>query len=240
MTDIRKKLDKITNKRLLVVFPHPDDESVMAGGLILAALGLGWQVSVLTLTEGGSGKIHINGRGRSVREIRREEMAQAMSKLGVMDWVMWHFDDGRLQWTKTWRERLSRFVEIINPGLVVTYDLSGVSGHPDHISLSLEILRSFRKQRGFKLFWTSFEGEMEDRLVDKRVSQYLQKAVMYLDLSWWNSFRKWSAVFAHRSQNLGSYLRESMWRLVFLRRTEWYSEAKIQKRYKYKMVRFKI
>ncbi|KKT72435.1 MAG: LmbE family protein [Candidatus Collierbacteria bacterium GW2011_GWB1_44_6] len=170
-------LEIITNKKMLVVFPHPDDESVMAGGLIQRAMAGGYQVTVLTLTEGGRGKIHISGRGRSSAEIRRQEMASAMSRLGVSDWIMWKFDDGKLRRTMRWRERLSKFVSETSPGLVVTYDLSGVSGHPDHISLSLEVFRTLKriKNKKIKLLWVSFAGGNKGRMVDMRVDGYLQK-----------------------------------------------------------------
>src|SRR5512138_539838 len=133
MKSLDKFLERIANKKLLVIFPHPDDESVMAGGLIIRALQKNFDVTVLTLTEGNRGQIHIHGKGRSVAEIRRHEMANAMSKLGVSDFVLWKFDDGYLRKTQKWRARVREVIKEINPGIVVSYDFSGVTAHPDHI-----------------------------------------------------------------------------------------------------------
>lgn len=240
MKSIEEYLGEIKNKRLLVVFPHPDDDVVMAGGLILKALDMGFWVTVLILTEGDKGKIYVHGRGRSLAEIRRQEEASAMSVLGVADYIMWKFDDGRLRYRSEWKDRLRGFINDTEPGVVVTYDLSGVSGHPDHISVSLEILRMFKELKSFKLLWSSFKGEMREKLTDVRVNKYLQSPDLVLDLGLVKSVRKWSSVFVHKSQNLKEFLKFSKWVLVFKAKTEWYSEAKVDKKYKYKFVKFKI
>ena len=240
MKSIDPYLDKIANKKMLVVFPHPDDESVMAGGIIQRAMAWGFEVTVLTLTEGNRGKIFVNGRGRSVSEIRRQEMAEAMSRLAVMDWVMWKFDDGKLRRTKKWQERLATFIKDTQPGVVVTYDLSGVTSHPDHISASLVVLRVLRKMTGVNLLWVSFEGRMKEKIVDKRTAKYLHKPTLELNMTIFEARRKWRAVFAHRSQALGGFLRSSWWLLMFWSRKEWYSEAKFEAKQRYKFVNFKI
>lgn len=233
-------LKKIKNKKLLVVFPHPDDESVMAGGLIQRAMERGFEVTILTLTEGNRGKIYINGRGRSLSEIRRQEMATAMSILRVADWIMWKFEDGKLRKGFVWRSRLRSFINMTRPGIVVSYDLSGVTAHPDHISLSLELLKIYKENKSFKLLWTSFVGKRKEMMVNNKVQNYLQKPKYILELNLSESFAKWRAAYSHKSQNLFGYLKTFWWILVFGARTEWYSEAKINKKYKFKYLKFKI
>ena len=235
MRSIEEVLEKVPNKKMLVVFPHPDDESVMAGGLILRAIEKDWQVSVLTLTEGGRGKIHVHGRGRSAQEIRRAEEVTAMAHLGVTDWIMWTFEDGHLRKQKGWRGRLKRFVRMFEPGVVVSYDLSGVSAHPDHICVSHTILRLARK-KGFKLLWPAFV----DELVDERVRKYTQKPEWKLRLTLFESIKKWKAVFANKSQRLEEFVGLPIWLAVFRRREEYFSEMKPDKKYKYRYVKFKL
>lgn len=240
MKNIEVFLENVKNKKILVVYPHPDDESVMAGGLIQKARKLGFEVTVLTLTEGSRGKIHVNGRGRSVAEIRREEMAEAMSTLKVSDWIMWKFEDGRLRKREGWRVRLRKFVEETGPGVMVTYDLSGVTGHPDHIALSLEVLRIFRKLRKFKLLWTSFAENYKKVMVDKKVEPYLVSPNWVVDLTLSEARSKWMAAFAHKSQRLAGYVGSPWWILMFVARQEWYSEVKLSLKYKYRFTKFKI
>lgn len=240
MENLDEFLKKIDNKRLLVVFPHPDDESVMAGGLILQAINLGFEVTVLTLTEGNRGKIYINGKGRSVSEIRREEMALAMSRLGVADWIMWKFEDGRLKKTKIWKNRLENFLINNKFEVIVSYDLSGVSGHPDHIALSREIVRYVRKNESVELISPSFVGKMRNRVTDARVERYLGQPEFNLKMNFGEAFKKWRAAFAHKSQGLSGFVGLPWWLLVFVARTEWFTRFDPRKIYKYRFVKFKI
>ena len=240
MERIETFLEKIKNKKLLAVFPHPDDESVMAGGLIQRAMKLGFEVTVLTITEGNMGKIHINGKGRSVSEIRREEMALAMSRLGVADWIMWKFDDGKLRKTKRWRERLENFLRQNKYGVIVSYDLSGVSGHPDHIDLSREIIGYVRKNKPVELIWPSFLGKMREKVADKRTERYLSKPEFLLEMNFWESVKKWRAAFAHRSQSLQGFMGWSWWILSFVEKRECFARFDRNKKYKFRFVKFKI
>ncbi len=239
-----KKIDEYligqTNKKMLVVFPHPDDESVMAGGLIMRAISLGFEVTVLTITEGNRGKIHVSGKGRSVAEIRREEMAQAMSLLGVSDWVMWKFDDGKLKIRNVWKKRLRKFILATNPGVIVSYDLSGVTGHPDHISLAREVLKIVRGNPQIKLLWSTFEAEWRGKIVNMAVEKYLTRAEYLMEMGLRESFKKWRGAFSHKSQGLKGFMRQPWWRLSFLARTEWYSEAKMNKKYQFRYIPFRI
>lgn len=79
--------------RMLVVSPHPDDESLAAGGLIQAVLGAGGAVDVLLLTDGDDNpwpqrymerRIVIGAQER-VRwgSRRRDEVRAALAQLGV-------------------------------------------------------------------------------------------------------------------------------------------------------------
>lgn len=232
-------LKGLKNKKALVVFPHPDDESVMAGGLIQRLMLYDFNVTVLSLTEGEGGKIHINGRGRSVREIRSAEFAKAMSILKVSDWIMWSFDDGKLRFKQDWRKRLRSFIKLNNFGLIVSYDLSGVSGHPDHISLSKELL-ALSRQNKFLLLWVSFFGHMKEVVVNRKVENYMVEPEYEVVLTFLESWRKWCAAFSHRSQALQGFLRYPWWLLVFVARREWYTLVVKNKKYLYRYTDFKV
>lgn len=239
MNKIDNYLAEFKNKKVLVVFPHPDDESVMAGGLIQRLIAFGFSVTVLSLTEGERGKIHINGKGRSVREIRSNEFAKAMAVLRVTDWVLWNFEDGKLRHKQDWKKRLKKFTKQMGFGLVISYDLSGVSGHPDHISLSRELL-ALARQNKFALLWVSFLGHMREVVVNKGVEKYLIEPELELRLSILESWRKWRAAFSHRSQALQGFLHYPWWVLVLVARREWYSLAVKSKRYEFVYPDFKI
>ncbi len=89
----RRRLAVTSGDRVLVLAPHPDDETLGAGGLIQEALSVGAAVRVVYLTYGDNNewsfvvyrKIPVAGR-RAVThmgEVRREEALAACDSLGV-------------------------------------------------------------------------------------------------------------------------------------------------------------
>lgn len=132
-------------QRVLLIFPHPDDEVLTAGGLIgrLRAQGSAVKVVFLTLGERGTpdGKIDLE-----LKQKRRLEAHSVAKTLGIADLVLEDFGDGMLK-QKT--SELALYIQNLfvsyKPDLIVTYDQSGLYGHPDHIAVSevvSEIIRS--------------------------------------------------------------------------------------------------
>lgn len=71
-------------QRLVVVSPHPDDEVLACGGLILAALAAGLPVAVVSVTDG---EACYPGQPewppQRLREVRRRELRSALDVLGT-------------------------------------------------------------------------------------------------------------------------------------------------------------
>src|SRR3990167_10228352 len=107
MKDIREILNTGENKVLMSVFPHPDDETMAAGGLLLAAKAGGWKTVVVSMTAGGAGRIHIHPNGKSLVEMRREELKRAAGILRADEVVVAEFDDGKL---KQQRRRMAKWL----------------------------------------------------------------------------------------------------------------------------------
>ncbi|QWT22289.1 PIG-L family deacetylase [Bacillus sp. NP157] len=133
--------------RLLVVAPHPDDESLAAGMLIQRCLALGGSVDVLLLTDGDDNpwpqrfmerRIVIGARDRARWGARRRrEVAAALARLGVgperLHALGWH----DMQVTDELRHRhpaavgaIRAVLACVRPTLVVIPDLG--DSHPDH------------------------------------------------------------------------------------------------------------
>jgi N-acetyl-1-D-myo-inositol-2-amino-2-deoxy-alpha-D-glucopyranoside deacetylase len=79
--------------RLLVIAPHPDDETIAAGGLLQRAVAAGGEVRVILVTDGDNNpwplrflkkKLRINDTDRAEwGSLRREESQRALAVLGV-------------------------------------------------------------------------------------------------------------------------------------------------------------
>src|SRR5947208_16612112 len=115
-------------KRVLVISPHPDDESVGCGGAIRDHVTRGAAVRVVFLSSGERG-----GHGRSPEEtipIREAEARAAADILGVEQIEVWRQPDGAFRATSGLVARLSDTLRAWRPQVVyVTHEREM---HPDH------------------------------------------------------------------------------------------------------------
>jgi len=194
---VNSNISNFKNKKVLVIFPHPDDETVMTGGLIQKLHSLGSKVTLVCLTSGDQGKIHIHGHGLSLGQIRKGEFTRAVTRLGVTDFEIFNFPDGKLRQTRIWQPVVTEYVRHFD--LVFTYDPSGVTGHPDHIALSLYLIKLLKKSKT-QLCFVAPIGLIKDQLLDSRVAQFTTQPDLVVRLSLKQRLRKWTAFISHRSQ----------------------------------------
>ncbi|MHB1056569.1 MAG: PIG-L deacetylase family protein [Rhodanobacter sp.] len=133
--------------RLLVVAPHPDDETIATGLLIQQVRAAGGEVRILLLTEGDNNpwpqrwlerRVSIRDADRRRWGHRRHaEMLQALQSLDVpaqalqsMGWPDMGLVDALLQADGTFVPALAAAIAQFRPGWVVAPALS--DRHPDH------------------------------------------------------------------------------------------------------------
>ena len=137
---------------LLVVVPHPDDETFGAGGALLLAKAEGLRTGILTLTRGEAGRTLGLCAPEELPEVRLEELKRAAEVLGVDHLEALSFPnalpegaeaaprgkatgEGLAQHPEAKeaiRERLVR----LRPRFVLTFPPDGINGHPDHVATS--------------------------------------------------------------------------------------------------------
>lgn len=248
MDDINHLLLKIKNKTLLVVFPHPDDETMATGGLIMAAKAVGWKVVVVCLTKGGAGRIFIRASGRTLKEIREKELARACRMLGVDEVVVEDMNDGRLRVeSKKMAKWLNGQMVKYQPGLVVTYDPSGFYGHPDHIALSKVLLSEIKNQKSnikdeAKLLFVAVPPILKEKLPLRgmvEVKKQMVEATHELDLGW-NWLRKWRAAKVHASQGLGKGMKFPLWLYLAKFHYEYYHLVNPRNKYWFKYIDYRL
>lgn len=114
--------------RVLVISPHPDDESIGCGGTLHRHATKGDAVHILFLTSGEKG-----GHGRSPEEtvrLREAEAKAAAAILGVAEIEFWREPDGRFRATKDTIDRLCARLNAWKPQTIyVPHDRED---HPDH------------------------------------------------------------------------------------------------------------
>ncbi|OGD09502.1 hypothetical protein A2397_02330 [Candidatus Amesbacteria bacterium RIFOXYB1_FULL_44_23] len=244
MTDLIDYLRNFKgNKTLMTVFPHPDDESMATGGLLVMAKSLGWRTIVVSITAGGAGQIHTHAKGRPLVVIRKAELKKAGEVLGIDELEIGDFDDGKMKTERGWQKWLELVMAKHQPGLVVTYDPSGFYGHPDHIALSCALLKAYQAvKNGYKLMFVAVPEERRDKIKLRGMDQVRENMVESthrLDFGWrW--FVKWRAARMHKSQGLGKSLPIPLWLFMALNHCENYHLVEKTRKYVYKYIDYEI
>ena len=84
------------NDMVLIISPHPDDETLGCGGTIIKMCSGEINVAVVMLTDGNGG-----GRTQNIGSIRKKEFVKARDVLGYKFYSMLDYPDGKLQSFKT-------------------------------------------------------------------------------------------------------------------------------------------
>lgn len=155
---------------LLYIFPHPDDESFGPAPVIARQVREGHAVHLLTLTRGGATKVR-HELGLTVEEmgeVRVKEMECVARVLGLTSMQILDLPDGGMKYLDPREVEgvVGEHIAIVQPDIVVTYAVTGISGHPDHLVCHNVVKRVFCEQRHsggparrLALF-TLVEGEM--------------------------------------------------------------------------------
>jgi LmbE family N-acetylglucosaminyl deacetylase len=124
----------VTNT-LLGVWAHPDDETFLSSGVILAARERGDRVVLVTATRGEAGTDDpARWPPERLGRVRERELEAALAVLGV-DEHRWlgHADGACSAATERLAARaVATVIEDVRPDTIVTFGPDGVTGHDDH------------------------------------------------------------------------------------------------------------
>lgn len=141
-------------RRPLAVVAHPDDESFGLGAVLASFVGDGALPSVLCFTHGEASTLH--GVEGDLREIRAEELAEAARRLGLAGVELLDEADGGLADAEPPRltEAVLDVARRTGADGLIAFDLTGVTGHPDHIAATEAAVRAGRTAGLPVLGWT--------------------------------------------------------------------------------------
>ncbi len=120
----------LTGRRVLVLAPHPDDESIGCGGSIALHAKAGDPVKIIFLTNGAKGDSSGEIDKNRYVTLRQREAKRACESVGVVDLEFWPYEDRSLAGA---HGALVHMVDLLNdyrPQLV--YAPSPLEFHPDH------------------------------------------------------------------------------------------------------------
>jgi LmbE family N-acetylglucosaminyl deacetylase len=129
----------MTGGGVLVVTAHPDDETLIAGGVLAACSAAGLDTGVLCLTRGEHGPIADPALATrsNLGKLREAELRAACADLGV-SWVKcYRREDAHLPWANSTAvaRQIARAIHARLPRAVITFGADGLYHHPDHIAV---------------------------------------------------------------------------------------------------------
>lgn len=146
----------MTLRRIVGVFAHPDDESLLAGGTLARYVAEGADAAVLTCTGGEAGESWDPAVDPAhLSDVRRSELREACRRLGVQQVDILDYRDSGIpargdpgslvdaplaEVADVIRAMLERY----DPAVVITHDATGGYGHPDHIRVSEAVTLAVR------------------------------------------------------------------------------------------------
>jgi LmbE family N-acetylglucosaminyl deacetylase len=141
---------------VLAVFAHPDDESLLAGGVLAACAAAGHRVAIVSMTRGERGPSELpDVAGRSaLADVREAELLAAGRALGASSAECLDYPDGELADADEGEaaQALAVLLERERPEAVITFSEEGLYWHPDHLAVArflnaaLELLGSGGEQ----------------------------------------------------------------------------------------------
>ena len=132
----------LTGKKVLVLAPHPDDETIGCGGSLIRHTQAGDPVKVVFLTNGACGDVSGGMDRDAYINWRKDEAKKACACLGVADLEFWGYEDRSLAGARGVLPRMVELLDKFRPQLV--YAPSPWEIHPDHRAASFLLSDAIR------------------------------------------------------------------------------------------------
>lgn|GEM_PF-56601 len=190
-------------RHLLMVFPHPDDESFGVAGTCALHASQGTPVTYLCGTLGEMGRNMgqpFFANRETLPDVREQELIAACQAMGVTDLRMMGLHDKTVEFheIEELAARIQAVIDEVEPSLVITF-YPGYSVHPDHDAMGaatiLAISRMAPEKRPKVLCTAPPTGKAQEVLGDPDVVIDITPA----------SEAKMAALDAHSSQTQGIF-----------------------------------
>lgn len=138
-----------TEKHILVVFPHPDDEAFGVSGTLAQYANSGVPITYACLTLGEMGR-NLGNPPFATREslplIRKEELIKSAEAIGIKDLRMMGLRDKTVEFEDDEKmvQMMTALIDELNPSLIITF-YPNFAVHPDHEATARAVVRAVRR-----------------------------------------------------------------------------------------------
>lgn len=195
---------------ILAVFAHPDDETVLAGGLLAILAKLGHSVNYLSCTRGEGGEVGDPPVGfqQELGKFRELELRNAVEKLGGKSLTILNFvdpvmggNDELFSFTDDQdllRAFISKPLSEKKIDIVISHGSNGEYGHPGHLTVFEAVKQAVKLQEQEPAWYTvqaDYKNHPKPHLVNRD-----DKADWVVNVSS-AAAEKLAAMTAHQSQH---------------------------------------
>jgi LmbE family N-acetylglucosaminyl deacetylase len=204
---------------ILGVWAHPDDEAYLSGGLMAMARDAGSRVVCVTATRGELGTPDpVTWPPDRLAAERTGELARCLEILGVTEHHWLGYRDGGCPQADPSEAvtRLCELIEEVRPDTVLTFGPDGITGHPDHQTISAWTTKAFDRAAppGARLLyaalaeprvrrWKSLSDSLDIYLPGYPVVTPVDRLAVDLELDPLTAARKVEALAAQTTQTAG-------------------------------------
>jgi N-acetyl-1-D-myo-inositol-2-amino-2-deoxy-alpha-D-glucopyranoside deacetylase len=139
---------RLDGRTVLVVFAHPDDESLACGGTLARLADAGARVVLLCASRGEAGSVSDPALvpDGDIGAVRTRELHEAARILGITDVLVKDHPDGDLRWDDVpeLHADIVGALQHYRPDAVVTFDADGLYWHLDHVGVHERTLTAVR------------------------------------------------------------------------------------------------
>ncbi|TRZ50666.1 methyltransferase domain-containing protein [bacterium] len=142
LSQTQLNIKEYSQKYVLVISPHPDDEIIGCGGTLIKMIKGGVKVVVLQVTDGSTASALI-ASPESVRKTARLEEARVVAEnLGLAELILWGESCTNLECNSRNVQRLVEILGRLNPKAIFVPFIN--DWHPDHILANKMLYEALR------------------------------------------------------------------------------------------------
>lgn len=193
--------------KIMGIFAHPDDESIIVGGTLAKAISLGHEVYLVCATKGEASNSY--DREYCTQEqlpaVRSGEFLRAVEILGVKEGKLLDFIDGTLamQQEEVGVGAILKEIKRIEPDLILTFEPEGISFHADHKTIHQWVMKALKDSwfdaHPVDIYWATVNHKAGRVRGDKLMGHPAKEITSRVTIEPWKSTKR-DAVIAHRTQ----------------------------------------
>ncbi|MEK7592667.1 MAG: PIG-L family deacetylase, partial [Patescibacteria group bacterium] len=190
------------DSRVLMLMPHPDDETILGAGLLQKLSKSNIETRVVSLTRGEKSTLRFGLKENELLENLREiEFANTLTFLGISDFFAHSLPDGGLEESAKLSLTIIREITSYKPTHIITIEPDGVYGHPDHIALTKAVVKETKKHHTllYLTVTTNYHFPHSRTMAKKKDFRPIHPDIR-LTLSLHETLKKICALHTHKTQ----------------------------------------